>query len=64
MIDITLAKLKYRNPNHKILKRQGVDPPEGTRVVAMRSKGKYAGNSGTKSKKVTVRPRRRAYGPW
>ena len=32
MIDITLTKAKYRNSDRKVLKRQGLDPAEGTLV--------------------------------
>ena len=63
MVDITLAKEKYRNPNRRILHRPG-DPPEGTLVY---SGGKFkakSSNQGNKKKTVTLRPRRHAYGPW
>lgn len=68
LIDITLSKVKYRNPDHRVLRRQGIDTlPEGTRVFR-------AGRFGSKSSNgrppnavkdgQTLRPRRRAWGPW
>lgn len=67
-IDITLSKLKFRNPDFRTLRRQGIDTlPEGTRVYK-------AGRFGSKSSNgrpanapkdgQTLRPRRRAWGPW
>lgn len=64
MVDISIYKEKYRNPNRRLLRRNGVDPPEGTWVY---SGGKFkakSANQGSKSKVKTLAPRRRAYGPW
>lgn len=50
-------KLKHRNPNHRV-------KADGTKVfMAGRFSGK-TNNQGSKKKGVTIRPRRRAYGPW
>ena len=60
MVDITLAKLKYRNPDHRILRRSNIDPPDGTRVyVAGRFQSKSS-NAGKAQKAVQGNgPRRR-----
>lgn len=78
MIDITLNKEKYRNPNHRTyLSLKNCPQPEGgTRVY---EGGRFKPNPGQagngragsfgatfkkKNKKGSVRPPRRAYGPW
>lgn len=54
-------KLKYRNPG-RLLKREKIDPPEGTWVYnAGRFHSKHGGNQGTKGKVITVRPPMHAY---
>jgi hypothetical protein len=76
MINITLNKLKYRNPNYRVLKRGSafgglggpIDPRDehndGTRVfMAGRFSSKTA-NAGKGLKAVPIRPRKRAYGPF
>lgn len=63
MIDITLAKAKYRPTNHRVLHRQQLDPPEGTRVVVTGFASKTA-NAGKANKARTLAPKQRAYGPW
>lgn len=62
-MEVTIPlKLKYRNPNHRRLRREGVDPPGGTLVF---NGGKYAakkgGNSGTSNKAKTLLPRMKKY---
>jgi hypothetical protein len=64
MIDITLAKLKYRNPNSRTLRRTNLDPADGTRVFQAGSYKSKTANQGTASKVKTLKPRRRAYGPF
>lgn len=57
-------KLKYRNPNHRHLKRQGIDPPEGTLVFAIglsSKRGRSGGNSGNKDNSTTIRARMKSY---
>ena len=59
-------KLKHRNPNKKLQRRQGIDPPEGTWTF---SGGKFKSKSigqGTKGGRKTSGNgvRRRSYGPW
>ena len=64
MIDISIYKLKYRNPDARCLHRQGVDPPQGTWTY--RDGGfatKPRTNTGRKAG-ATLRPRRKAYGPF
>jgi len=62
-VDITLSKLKYRNPDSRLNKRQ-FDPPEGTYTFQGGKFGAKSSNQGTKSKKKTIAPRKRAYGPF
>lgn len=63
MIHMTL-KFKYRLPG-KLVHRD-FDPPGGTLVRAAGSNtSKKGGNSGSGSTKVkSLKPRRKAYGPW
>jgi hypothetical protein len=62
MIDITLAKLKYRNPSRKLLKRSGIDPPEGTWVLSGKSLKSKTENAGKAAKAVQgTGHRRKAY---
>lgn len=58
-------KAKYRN-SFRLLKRLGIDPPEGTKVYTRGiTRAKSGGNSGSSLKNVrTIGPRRRTYGPW
>lgn len=63
MIDITLTKAKYRNPNKKLQRRQ-FDPPEGTWTFSGGGFKSKTSNQGTISKVRTLGPRRRSYGPW
>lgn len=56
-------KLKYRNPGR--LEHRDFDPPQGTLTYkAGRFTSKRGGNAGTGSNTKTLRPRRKAYGPW
>lgn len=63
MVDITLAKVKYRNPNRRLIKRN-YDPPEGTWTFNGGGYKSKTSNSGTASKVKTIVSRRKAYGPW
>ena len=75
-MDITLSKLKYRNPNHRVLRRGSnfgglggvIDPKDdwnnGTRVFMAGRFSAKSSNQGTGKKAIPVRPRRRAYGPF
>lgn len=58
-------RLKHRNPNCRLMRREGIDPPGGTLVF---NGGKYkarSSNAGSKDKAVrSLRPRQRAWGPW
>lgn len=56
-------KLKHRNPDRRILHRPG-DPPEGTLVFKAGRFGSKTQNAGKAVKGSTIRPRKRAYGPW
>jgi hypothetical protein len=61
-IDITLNKLKYRNPNKRLLKRAGVDPPQGTWVLSGKSLSSKSANSGKAQKaRQGTGHRRKAY---
>jgi hypothetical protein len=62
MIDITLAKLKFRNKNRKLLKRAGVDPPEGTWVISGKSYASKTANAGKAQKAVQGNGHRRRQG--
>lgn len=55
-------KLKYRNPG-RLLHRQ-FDPPEGTWTFQGGTFKSKSSNQGTSSKVKTLRPRKRAYGPF
>ena len=64
-------KAKHRNStrphigNFRHIKRDKIDPPEGTLVYAAgNSKSKAGGNHGESSKVLTLKPRQRAYGPF
>lgn len=64
-------KAKYRNSdrphigNYRVLHRDKLDPPEGTLTYkAGRHGSKAGGNAGTASKVKTLKPRRKAYGPF
>jgi len=58
----TWLKAKYRKPG-RLLHRQ-FDPPEGTWVYDSESHpAKQRTNSAT-AKRTSLRPGRRAYGPW
>lgn len=61
-----LLKLKYRNPNKKLQRRAGIDPPEGTWTYSGDRFKAVTSNAGTKAKRSTAGNghRRRAYGPW
>ena len=60
--DITLAKLKYRPRNRKLLKRSGVDPAEGTWVVPGTSLSSKTMNAGRSVKGAQgTGPRRKSY---
>lgn len=61
-VNITLTKAKYRPSNFRLLRR-AFDPDGGTKVVQTGFASKTA-NQGTKNKVKTLKPRRRAYGPW
>ena len=62
MIDITLAKLKYRNPQRRLLRRSNIDPPEGTWVVAGKSLSSKSENAGKAQRAVQGNgPRRKVY---
>lgn len=50
MIDITLAKLKYRRVNRRLLRRDQVDPPGGTWVWMAGKFKSPANNSGDKQR--------------
>lgn len=55
-------KLKYRNPNRRLWRREGIDPPGGTWCFAGGThSSKKGGNSGSGKKPLTLRPRMRAY---
>lgn len=70
MIDITLHKAKYRNPDSRVIHRDDVErligAPYGfTRVFnGGRFGAKPRTNSPQKKTGLSLRPRRRAYGPW
>lgn len=55
-------KAKYRIPG-RILHRP-FDPPEGTGTYLAGGFGSKSSNQGKKKNGKTLRPRRRAYGPW
>ena len=57
-------KLKYRNPNCRLLQRAGVDPPGGTWTFAAGKNKATVSNSGKGSIVKTIAPRRKSYGPW
>ncbi|MGE3341566.1 MAG: hypothetical protein AB7J46_06755 [Candidatus Altimarinota bacterium] len=71
-MDITLSKLKYRNPNRRLLKRGSnfggiggvIDPPDGTYVYMAGRFSSKVMNAGTSDKAIRLAPRRRAWGPW
>jgi hypothetical protein len=57
-------KAKYRIPG-AILHRNGIDPPFGTGVYkAGRFKSKSSNSGSADKTRSTIRPRRKAYGPW
>lgn len=62
-VDTTLTKAKYRPRNFRLLKRQ-FDPEGGTKVFAAGRFTSKTANQGTSSKVKTLKPRKRAYGPW
>lgn len=62
-IDVTLTKAKYRPRSFKLLKRN-FDPEGGTKVALQGSYTSKSSNQGTKTKVKTLRPRKRAYGPF
>lgn len=64
-IDISLAKLKYRNPSKRWLRRDKIDPEFGTWTFNAGRFKSPGNNSGTKYRKSrkTLRSRRRAWGP-
>jgi hypothetical protein len=65
MVDITLSKKKYRNPDCRVLRRNGIDPPEGTRTFnggRFKSKSSNAGKAAKAMQGWGVR--KRAYGPF
>lgn len=67
MIDFSTArtiplKLKHRNPG-ALLHRQ-FDPPFGTRVFQGGTFKSKTSNQGSKTNVKTIRPRRKAYGPF
>lgn len=76
MINITLAKEKYRNKDFRLLRRGSnfgglggpIDPKdewnEGTKVYRAGSFAAKTANSGKTVKGVVIRPRKRAYGPF
>lgn len=73
MINISLAKLKYRNPDRRLLKRGSnfgatggvIDPPEGTWTFnGGRFKAKTANQKTKDRPNVILRPRRKSYGPF
>lgn len=59
-------KLKHRNPNARILRRAGVDPPDGTMTFSGGKHKAVSSNAGMKGKRITAGHgvRRRAYGPF
>lgn len=57
-------KLKYNNPNRRLLKRDKIDPPEGTWVFNGGRFTTKARSNAPKAKASSIRPRRHAYGPW
>lgn len=66
MIDTGL-KLKYRSKDRRLLHRSGLDPIEGTYVWMAQSyayKSRTGNSHGDKKKRMTTRPRKRAYGPF
>lgn len=56
-------KLKYRNPNRRLWRREGIDPPGGTLCFSGGThSSKKGGNSGSGTAKVrSLLPRMRAY---
>lgn len=56
-------KLKNRNPNSRVLHRP-FDPQGGTLIYYSSGYSSKTSNAGTASKVKTLKPRRRAYGPW
>ena len=56
-------KLKYRNPNQKRLRRP-FDPEGGTLIFKAGRFGASPVSGVEKKKVVSIRPRRRAYGPF
>ena len=67
MIDITLAKAKYRQKDRRLLHRSALDPAEGTLVWMAEShayKSRTGNSNGIKKTRNATRPRKKAYGPW
>jgi hypothetical protein len=69
VIDITLAKLKYRNPNSRWVFRTHIEgrygiPAPGTRVYSAGSFGAKPRTNQPKAAVKTLRPRKKAYGPF
>lgn len=60
MIDITLAKVKYRRPG-RLLHREKIDPPEGTWVYNAGRFGSRPRTNPARKKGETLRPRMKAY---
>lgn len=56
-------KAKYRIPG-RLLKRAGIDPPEGTMVFNGGRFKATSSNQGKSDKVRTLLPRRKSYGPW
>lgn len=64
MIEIKL-KLKHRNPNRRLLRRDKIDPPEGTWVWMATRYLAHVDRKGDKQKEMQgTGHRRRAYGPF